>query len=297
MKYIVAVSGGVDSVVLLDMLVNGHVDLPEAEFVVAHFDHGIRENSSDDARLVSELADRYGLPVEIERAELGPDVSEERAREERYKFLQKSRKKHDASHIITAHHQDDLVETAIFNLSRGTGWRGLASLKSTDGILRPLLHLKKEDLYSHARRYQLNWSEDITNQDETYSRNYVRRSLIPRARAIDPNFKSKMSDIIATVQELQKEIDSQIKDILHVAKLDDDTYILPRHKLVMWPSVVSLEILRAIIVQLDPEWHPTTSQLNLMLNFCKTARPDKTFEATKRVKILSTKTHLQFKKF
>lgn len=297
MKYIVAVSGGVDSVVLLDMLVNGHIDLPEAEFVVAHFDHGIRENSADDARLVDELADRYGLPVEIERVELGADVSEEKAREERYKFLQKSRKKHQASHIITAHHQDDLVETAIFNLSRGTGWRGLASLKSTDGILRPLLHLKKEDLYSHARRHQLNWSEDITNQDEAYTRNYVRRSLIPKAISLDPTFKGSMNDIISKVQLLQKEIDLQIKDILAQAKLDDDSYILARHKLVMWPNIVSLEILRAIIIQLDPDWHPTTLQLNLILNFCKTSKPGKNYEVSKQVKIDSLSNHLQFKKF
>lgn len=292
-----AVSGGVDSVVLLDMLVNGHIDLPDAEFVVAHFDHGIRQNSADDARLVADLAARYGLPVEIERVELGANASEEKARNERYKFLQKSRKKHGASHIITAHHQDDLVETAIFNLSRGTGWRGLTSLKSTDGILRPLLHLKKEDLYSHARKYQLNWSEDITNQDETYSRNYVRRSLIPKANSVDPTFKARMNDIISKVQSLQKEIDLQIKDILAQAKLDDDTYILARHKLVMWPNIVSLEILRAIVTELDPDWHPTNLQCNLMLNFCKISRSGKTYEVTKHAKLISTKTHLEFKKF
>jgi tRNA(Ile)-lysidine synthetase-like protein len=297
MKYIVAVSGGVDSVVLLDMLVNGQIDLTDAEFVVAHFDHGIRENSADDASLVAELAQRYGLPFEIERVELGSDTSEEKAREERYKFLQKSRKKHEASHIITAHHQDDLVETAIFNLTRGTGWRGLASLKSTDGILRPLLHLKKEDLYSHARKHQLNWSEDITNQDETYSRNYLRRQLIPKANAIDPSFKNKLNDIIVKVQELQIEIDAQIKDLLNVAKIDGSSFILPRHKLVMWPRAVSLEVIRAIILRLDSDWHPTTTQLNLVLNFCKASRPGKTYEVTKQVRVDSVRNHLEFKKY
>lgn len=297
MKYIVAVSGGVDSVVLLDMLVNGHIDMPDAEFVVAHFDHGIRENSSDDAKLVAELAERYGLLVEIERAELGDDASEEKAREERYKFLQKSRKKHGATHIITAHHQDDMVETAIFNISRGTGWRGLSSLKSTDGVLRPLLHLKKEDLYSHARRHGLNWSEDVTNLDETYSRNYVRRSLIPKASSADPKFKRKLAEIIAKVQDLQKDIDKQIRDILNQSKLDDDTYIVSRHKIVMWPDIVSLEIIRAIVIKLDPEWHPTTQQLNLMLNFCKTSKPGKKYEVSKQVRIDSSTSHLEFKKF
>lgn len=297
MKYIVAVSGGVDSIVLLDMLLNGHIELPEAEFVVAHFDHGIREDSAEDAKLVEELAQKYGLPFEVERVELGSEVSEEQARDERYKFLQKSRKKHEASHIITAHHQDDLVETAIFNLARGTGWRGLASLKSTDGILRPLLHLNKDDLYAHALRHGLNWNEDVTNQDEKYSRNYVRRRLIPKATISDPSFKKKMTDIISNVQSLQLEIDSQINDILELARIDSASYVLSRHKLVMWPRIVSLEILRAIVLQLDSNWHPTTQQLSLMLNFCKTSRPGKTYEVSRHVRIISTKTHLEFKKF
>lgn len=313
MKYIVAVSGGVDSVVLLDMLVHGKLKLedgkwraseekfqiPNSNFqlVVAHFDHGVREESAEDAKLVEELAHKYGLPFEVERVELGSEVSEEKAREERYKFLQKSRKKHNASHIITAHHQDDLVETAIFNISRGTGWRGLASLKSTDGILRPLLHINKNEIYSHARKHGLDWNEDITNQDEKYSRNYVRRSLIPKARSIDPNFKNKMNSIIVRVQDLQREIDSQIRDILNLAKIDDDTFILARHKVVMWPDSVSLEIFRAIVIILDPGWHPTTLQLSLILNFCKTSKPGKKYEVTKKVRVDSLSNHLEFKKF
>ena len=294
MKYIVAVSGGVDSVVLLDMLVNGEIELPEAEFVVAHFDHGIREDSANDASLVRDLASRYGLPFDIERAELGPETSEEKARDERYNFLQKSRKKHEASHIITAHHQDDLVETAIFNLTRGTGWRGLASLKSTDGILRPLLHLNKDEIYSHARKHGLDWNEDITNQDERYSRNYIRGSLIPKASNSDPNFKSKINSLISNVQSLQQEIDEHINSILELARIDENTFILSRHKLVMWPQQVSLEILRAIVLQLDSDWHPTTQQLSLILNFCKTSRPGKTYEVSKNVKVSSTKFHLEF---
>lgn len=310
MKYIVAVSGGVDSVVLLDMLVHGRLKLEDGnwrasadniqpltsnlQLVVAHFDHGVREESAEDAKLVEGLAQKYGLPFEVERVELGSAVSEEQARDERYKFLQKSRKKHNASHIIMAHHQDDMVETAIFNISRGTGWRGLASLKSTDGILRPLLHLNKDEIYSHARKHGLDWNEDITNQDERYSRNYIRGSLIPKASNSDPNFKSKMNSLISNVQSLQQEIDEHINSILELARLDEANFILSRHKLVMWPQEVSLEILRAIVLQLDPDWHPTTLQLSLMLNFCKTSRPGKTYEVSKNVKVSSTKSHLEF---
>src|SRR5690606_26701133 len=106
MKYIVAVSGGVDSVVLLDMLSKK----TEHELIVAHFDHGIRPDSHEDAAFVQKLAQRYGHTFEMKREELGAYASEATARERRYAFLGALAKKHQAA-VMTAHHLDDLVET------------------------------------------------------------------------------------------------------------------------------------------------------------------------------------------
>ena len=106
MKYIVAVSGGVDSMVLLDMMVRAGA----GELVVAHFDHGIRPDSHHDAAFVKKIAEQYGLPFESRREVLGETASEALARERRYAFLRHVAKKHNAQ-IVTAHHLDDLVET------------------------------------------------------------------------------------------------------------------------------------------------------------------------------------------
>ena len=135
--YILAVSGGVDSVSLLNMLVGSHRDLNKNlqfttsnfQLVVAHFDHGIRKESGDDAQFVSDLAAQHGLPFELGHANLGMDTSEEDARVARYNFLRQCCDKYNTTFVITAHHQDDLVETALINLIRGTSWRGLASLE------------------------------------------------------------------------------------------------------------------------------------------------------------------------
>lgn len=169
-KYIVAVSGGVDSVALLDMMAR----LPQHELIVAHFDHGIRPDSADDADFVRRLAEAHGLPFELRREELGPDASEELARMRRYAFLRELADRHDAR-IVTAHHADDVVETVAINMHRGTGWRGLAVLDSD--IARPLLDMTKAQLAEYARQEKLEWREDSTNADTKYLRNRIRQSV------------------------------------------------------------------------------------------------------------------------
>ncbi len=166
-KYVVAVSGGVDSVVLLDILSKQ----PDVNLIVAHFDHGVRYDSGIDAIFVAGLAKKYGLPFETKREELGPDVSEDKARARRYKFLREVAEKHKAQ-LITAHHADDVIETIAINLSRGTGWRGLAVLDSD--VVRLMTGLTKSDIIDYAVSNKLDWHEDSTNFENKYLRNRIR---------------------------------------------------------------------------------------------------------------------------
>lgn len=175
-KYVVAVSGGVDSMVLLDLL----RQKPKLELVVAHFDHGIRPDSADDRKLVQRIAKHYGLPFVYARGHLGPKASEALAREARYAFLRKVQDEQGAKAIITAHHQDDMLETAIMNLLRGTGRRGLSSLKSRKDLVRPLLDWTKKGIREYAEEHDLVWAEDSTNDDEHYLRNYIRHNILSR---------------------------------------------------------------------------------------------------------------------
>src|SRR6266496_535916 len=127
--YVVAVSGGVDSMVLLDMMRR----LAGTTVVVAHVDHGMRSDSRLDRMLVQRYTMSHNLALEYTELHLGVGTDEATARQERYKFLRHMRKKYNASAIVTAHHRDDVLETAIMNLLRGTGWRGLSSLRSQVG--------------------------------------------------------------------------------------------------------------------------------------------------------------------
>jgi tRNA(Ile)-lysidine synthase len=206
-KYVAAVSGGVDSVALLDIL----SQKPELEFVVAHFDHGIRDDSAEDRKLVESLVKKYKLPFVYEEGRLGSDTSEAIARDARYSFLKRVVKESSADAIITAHHQDDLLETAILNMLRGTGRKGLTSLASNSEIIRPLLSVSKKDLIKYAKNNHLEWHEDSTNTDTTYLRNYVRHNILSQFSDQDKkNLMKKLNEL----KDTNKELDGLLNEIL-----------------------------------------------------------------------------------
>lgn len=234
-RYVVAVSGGVDSVTLLHML----APCPGLRLTVAHYDHGIRDDSAEDRLLVQELARKYGLPFVYYTGGLGAGTSEAVARQARYEFLHKVRTVSGAEAVITAHHQDDLLETTILNLLRGTGRRGLSSLNSTDVVKRPLLQVPKNELLRFAEREGLRWREDSTNADERYLRNYIRRRLLPRFAAAD---REALLQISCRAAELNGEIEQQMAQYLH---LQPARNVLDRHEFIMQPHAVSKELMAA----------------------------------------------------
>jgi len=232
-KYVIAVSGGVDSVVLLHMLVR----TPEVQLIVAHFDHGIRTDSIEDRRFVAQLAKAYKLPFIYDEGRLGNRASEATAREARYAFLQEVQKKSGAHAIITAHHQDDVIETAILNLLRGTGRKGLSSLRSTDSFVRPLLGVPKTELITYAKAHNLKWREDSTNSDETYVRNYVRHNLVPK---LTSKQRKELLLYITRMHDVNHNIDMELANHLH---MQPETTQLNRRYFIQLPHSIAKEVL------------------------------------------------------
>lgn len=298
MKYIVAVSGGVDSVVLLHMLENRALpDFSEqAQFIVAHFDHGIREGSGDDAVFVRELAKEYDYSFELYRANLGKNCSEEQARQERYDFLRQCSKKYNASGIVLAHHRDDVVETVILNLIRGTGWRGLSSLRSNAELRRPLLSFSKQQLIDYAKQHHLTWVEDATNTDEKYLRNYIRHRLIPKAESRDTNFITHILTCISKSTTQREEIDGML-DKITASFVNGEGYNIRRYEFVMMPTSVVKEITYFVLLKLNPDWHPSSMQITRALHFGKTARVGTQLQVGDGLILESKKHTLEFKKY
>jgi tRNA(Ile)-lysidine synthase len=255
--YIVAVSGGVDSVALLHMLAHtsGH------SLIVASFDHGIRDDSREDVRFVGDLAKHYGIPFETQRVELGPRASEERARLHRYAFLQALAKKYDGR-IVTAHHGDDVVESIAINITRGTGWRGVATHGSS--VVRPLLGYTKDELKNYARHHQLEWREDSTNESEQYLRNRLRKRL----GALSKDEKRQLLALRAHQHGLKDYIAQEVKQLIGPGPA------YQRYFFTHVPTRVALECLRhATAGKL------TRPQCERLLLAVKTARPSARFEA------------------
>lgn len=232
-NYVVAVSGGVDSVVLLDLL-RGY---PELQLTVAHFDHGIRAESQADRLFVQALAQRYQLPFVYATAQLGSAASEATARTARYAFLQTVRRASNATAIITAHHQDDLLETAVLNLQRGTGRRGLTSLRDRPTISRPLLQYPKLVLVAHAMARKLEWHEDATNLDQTYRRNYVRHTLLPK---LSTENRQRLIKIITRQTVVNDELDKLLTNYL---QLQPSQRVLDRTAFTQLPPSVAGEVM------------------------------------------------------
>ena len=202
-RYVLAVSGGIDSVVLLDMF-----KWPK-DTIVAHFNHGIRESADDDCAFVEKIAKQYGFQFESARLPLGKDCSEETARNARYDFLRRLAADYNAE-IVTAHHADDCVESIIINLLRGTGWRGIAPF-GDKSIFRPMQNLTKSDIYRYAAEHQLHFRQDQSNNDDTYLRNRVRAALRQNLTA---ETRQKILQLYQRQSEIRDDVDKIIMQLL-----------------------------------------------------------------------------------
>lgn len=208
---LVAVSGGVDSVVLLDLLHRaGFTGL-----VVAHYHHGLRGAEADrDAEHVRRVARIYKFPFVTargrtrQRAQQHRESLEEAARHLRRNFLSRAAKKHHAARIFLGHHAGDVAETMLFHLARGSSPRGLAALRQRapldhTGIIldRPLLDFTREEISTYAADRKLSFVEDASNQSPAHTRNRLRHDVLPAladAIGFDPAPPmSRLADILA----------------------------------------------------------------------------------------------------
>src|SRR5437764_13175486 len=177
---VVAVSGGPDSVALLDLV---HSLAPELglALVVAHADHGIQADSSSVGQAVAALARRYGLPFELGELHLGPEATETAARRARYAWLADVQRRHAARYLVTAHHGDDQIETIVLRLLRGSGPAGLAGMpaRARGGLVRPLLPFARRDLVDYIAARGLPVHDDPANRDPRHLRSWIRTVLLP----------------------------------------------------------------------------------------------------------------------
>ena len=210
-KLLVAISGGLDSVVLAHLCAQLQLNIS-----LVHCNFNLRGNESDeDESFVLQLAEDLELEVFVESFETETYAQEHKisiqmaARELRYVWFEELASQLHYDYILTAHHADDNLETFLINLSRGTGLDGLVGIPEKNGkLVRPLLPFSREEIQIFAGKNQIKWREDSSNASTKYLRNKLRHDVIPKLKAVNPQFLQNFSKTQQHLRESKQFLDS-----------------------------------------------------------------------------------------
>src|SRR5687767_11371468 len=263
-KLLLAVSGGIDSVVLCELSHQAGLD-----FGIAHCNFQLRGNDSDrDENFVKELAAKYNTPFYVARFDTKKEAkqrklsTQETARELRYKWFEETRKTEGYNYILTAHHADDNVETVLMHFFRGTGIRGIGGIEPKNNyIIRPLLFARRVELEEILEENKLSFVSDFTNLREEYSRNYFRVKLIPLLEKIYPEVNENILDNIGRFREVELLYKQAIEQ--HKKKL-----LEPQGNEIHIPvlKLKKSEPLHTIVYEIIKDYGFTSQQVNEVIN-------------------------------
>jgi tRNA(Ile)-lysidine synthase len=214
-KYLLAVSGGIDSMVMADLFLQ-----QQLEFSVAHCNFQLREEDSNlDEQLVIDWCIKNNIDYFIKRVDTKEYCAQHKcsiqvgAREIRYAFFDEICADKNIDFIVTAHHQDDTIETTLFQFFRGTGIQGLTGIPARNQkIIRPLLSYSKQQIVDYAAKFQVAFREDKSNLKQDYSRNKMRLHIIPQLEELYPAFKNNIANNIHRMNEVNEIYLQQIKN-------------------------------------------------------------------------------------
>jgi len=229
-RLLIAISGGLDSVVLAQLCHQLHID-----FALAHCNFALRGNESDlDEVFVTNLAKQ--LKVEVFKIRFQTEAfakskklsTQLAARQLRYHWFEELLKKHQFDYLLTAHHADDNLETLLINLSRGTGLQGLLGIPEiNDNILRPLLPFTRTQIETFAKEQKIDWREDSSNASTKYLRNKLRHDVIPILKEINPDILKNTNTTISHLKETADIVEESVDAVLKRAILSlDDSQII-----------------------------------------------------------------------
>lgn len=233
-KLLLAISGGIDSMVLLDLAVKSKLN-----FAVAHCNFNLRGKESDkDQKFITDYCQTNKIQLYLKLFDTNQYATANKtsiqiaARELRYEWFFEIKNTLGYHYIITAHHLDDNLETFMINLLRGTGIEGLVGIQENKGVIRPLLHFSRAEIEKYAATEHIKWREDASNASDNYLRNKLRHHAIPLLKELNPEFLSafqKTTNYLKEVQDFSKEaIEIMLATILEEKK---DSVVLDIEKL------------------------------------------------------------------
>ncbi|AZA52289.1 tRNA lysidine(34) synthetase TilS [Chryseobacterium sp. G0201] len=245
-SYLLAVSGGADSMVLASLFHDsGH------KFHVAHINYKLRGEDSDlDQKVVQDFCDKNNVPFhlyEVSEKDQKPENSIQLwARELRYNFFKQIQQQEKLQFLITAHHLNDQLETFIINLSKAAGINGLSGIPANDNnIIRPLLQFSKEEIYEFAKENSIKFREDLSNKKSDYLRNKIRNEIVPKLLETNEHFLENFKKSSSYLNQTKDFVQNQIKEIENrLSTFNKDHKILSKEKLDRESDFVKFEILK-----------------------------------------------------
>lgn len=229
-KYLLAVSGGVDSIVMTDLFSRSNLN-----FDILHCNFKLRGKESDeDESFARQLAQKYDVDCIVQTFNT-QQYADERgisvqmaARDLRYAWFGKLLQEGIAKEIATAHHKNDVLETMVFNLAKGTGLSGMHGIRHRQGqIIRPMLFTDKQEIREYAQQHQLQWREDSSNVEDKYRRNLIRHEIIPVLEDINPSLFKTLENTLERfigAEALVKASCQQVKEKCLIRK-GQDTFL------------------------------------------------------------------------
>ena len=261
---VVGVSGGPDSLCLLHcMHTLGY------EVIVAHFDHGLRPESTTDAKKVEDFSSKYDLVFETESEDIAAYAKEnglsieEAARERRYPFLYKIAEKHQAQAVAVGHNADDQAETVLMHLLRGAGLDGLSGMRMRSynadwneqiPLVRPLLQTWREEILAYCEEHELEPLIDSSNTDTVYFRNRLRHELLPDLETYNPQIKPQLWRMADTLAGDREVVEQHINTVWDKVLVEDsqDSLAFSRPAFLEKNLGVQRRLLRRALTQLRP---------------------------------------------
>lgn len=242
--FILAVSGGADSISMLHAF--KYMNL---KILALHCNFSLRGKESDmDEQFVKRFCDSYGIAHSVKKfnttayaKEHGLSI-EMAARELRYTWFHEMKAKKKMDYIVVAHHADDVAETILINLCRGTGVKGLTGIKPVNGdILRPLLNCSRNDILKYIEDHQLGFRTDSTNNSLDYMRNKIRHKIIPVMKEINPSLLSTVADTCEALKETEQIFTYGIKVLQEeIMDCEEDEILIHIDKTISSPAPYTL---------------------------------------------------------
>lgn len=224
-KLLLATSGGVDSMVMLDLFRKS-----DFKIAIAHCNFQLRaEESSDDQSFIENYSEKNKIPhfvTQFDTESFAKDFKlsiQVAARELRYQWFYELLEKHNYDYVLTAHHADDNLETFLINLSRGSGLEGFTGIPvQNDKTIRPLLNFSREEILHYANENNIKWREDSSNASEKYLRNKVRQEVVPILKTLNPNFLSSFQNTVENLKDSMSLVDDASRIVYRKVVEDKD---------------------------------------------------------------------------